>query len=674
MDLDAYTADQLALLRRFKGLGEEQMIKELPVKQSKIIETMGTWPKRCSKEFLQCEELDVVFVHTNDEDDVNEPYYFFATPDERAIWPHGVPVCPHCAAGTGSKGSESKGYTSSPRSIEDMPFHGKKAIVVTMSRRFECKTCKKTFQAPLSEFSSLSPHYSNRQVRNICNKSMTKAPFEKVAEDLWVDEGTVRKYFAIEAERRAKEYKFYTPKHIGIDESKVHDGSKAGVFYVCIMDTGTDEPEHNGIIQLEEIPRNAENVLKLLEKFDDIHNIETVSMDMCLAYRNAVLEMNAISGSHMRIIVDRFHVVQSLNDKLKQTLNALYRSYKRELSKIISGSEPPEEAIEIPFEYLDDKEELDERVRDELDEEFHLDSIEEDSSSSDEYTSVAIAKEKLDILTHNYCYRWFVMNPESLQLKSRISFRRLLNAFPEFQNLYNMKEMLRYDFFHANDREEAMSIALKAREMLPSGAAYKPLRTFFKTLLGDDWGPHIFAYFDDPIGKRHSNAKLESLNRIIKEINNASRGLRFPELKKKLLYGGLSVKHRKKKKSIKEDCETLACFEKLYCEGLKPYSALPTGALKSVLREDFFEPHLKRLGLSGLSTEAQVQCVLKNNNLFGAILMIVEDNFESISDTSHDIEKNKVIMPLSFSDWEEHKAEYLAMVASDVEFLERNPL
>ena len=296
------------------------------------------------------------------------------------------------------------------------------------------------------------------------------------------------------------------------------------------------------------------------------------------------------------------------------------------------------------------------------------------SSSSDEYTSVAIAKEKLDILTHNYCYRWFVMNPESLQLKSRISFRRLLNAFPEFQNLFNMKDMLRYDFFHANDREEAMSIALKAREMLPSGAAYKPLRTFFKTLLGDDWGPHIFAYFDDPIGKRHSNAKLESLNRIIKEINNASRGLRFPELKKKLLYGGLSVKHRKKKKSIKEDCETLVCFEKLYCEGLKPYSALPTGALKSVLREDFFEPHLKRLGLSGLSTEAQVQCVLKNNNLFGAILMIVEDNFESISDTSHDIEKNKVIMPLSFSDWEEHKAEYLAMVASDVEFLERNPL
>ena len=66
--------------------------------------------------------------------------------------------------------------------------------------------------------------------------------------------------------------------------------------------------------------------------------------------------------------------------------------------------------------------------------------------------------------------------------------------------------------------------------------------------------------------------------------------------------------------------------------------------------------------------------MLKNNNLFGAILMIVEDNFESISDTSHDIENNKVIMPLSFSDWEEHKAEYLAMVASDVEFLERNPL
>ena len=42
--------------------------------------------------------------------------------------------------------------------------------------------------------------------------------------------------------------------------------------------------------------------------------------------------------------------------------------------------------------------------------------------------------------------------------------------------------------------------------------------------------------------------------------------------------------------------------------------------------------------------------------------------------TSHDIEKYRVIMPLRFSDWEEHKAEYLAMVASDVEFLERNPL
>ena len=66
--------------------------------------------------------------------------------------------------------------------------------------------------------------------------------------------------------------------------------------------------------------------------------------------------------------------------------------------------------------------------------------------------------------------------------------------------------------------------------------------------------------------------------------------------------------------------------------------------------------------------------MLKNNNLFGAILIIVKDNFESIPDASHDIEKYKVIMPLRFSDWEEHKAEYLAMVASDVEFLERNPL
>ena len=53
---------------------------------------------------------------------------------------------------------------------------------------------------------------------------------------------------------------------------------------------------------------------------------------------------------YARIGGAEFASLQTKN-KLKQTLNALYRSYKRELSKIISGSEPPEEPIEIPFEY-----------------------------------------------------------------------------------------------------------------------------------------------------------------------------------------------------------------------------------------------------------------------------------------------------------------------------------
>ena len=166
---------------------------------------------------------------------------------------------------------------------------------------------------------------------------MEKRSFEQVAYDMCVDDETVRNYFEIESARLEREGKFELAEHIGIDEAKVHTKDSSS-FYVCLMNTDVKHTERNGIIELLKIKRTEDAITTLFSRFVNPEAVKTISMDMYAAYRAAALTV----FPDARIIVDRFHLVQSLNDKLKKTVSELYFSMKKSLECIAKIEIPPE--------------------------------------------------------------------------------------------------------------------------------------------------------------------------------------------------------------------------------------------------------------------------------------------------------------------------------------------
>lgn len=719
---DLYTASEQSIIDELDKWVAAGGKGSLPVKPKDIVDGLTPWPRRASKEFLRVDGFDVLCARTKNDTDPDSPYFVFVTPDERVLWPpNGVPVCPHCSAeppvddGDGKstpKPRNGHGFGDTPSKIRDLPYHGKRCVVVVLYRRYKCLSCGKTYRVQWPDFSGSNMQFSNRLVSAIRDASMSKRTFETVAYDYAVDDETVRKYFREEVEYRKKELKFKTPKHIGIDESKVHtkDGSH---FYVAILDTGP-EPEHNGIIEMDTVRRNSETIAAIFRRFENPSAVETISMDMCGAYR--VAAEDALKGA--RIIVDRFHLVKSLNDKVADTASLLYKHLKDEMEKELKIAPTPAEFDPALTDISEDEDIISEKTEKEAEVFFTFEGkatvVVPDTLPRDEYL-----QRRLTILKEGYHHRRFTMNPDNMSDISKVHMRRLLENFPEFKNLFDIKELMRFHFFHAKDADTARRIADIAWNKIPTergkSGIYAPLKKYFDTLNDSEWTPHIYAYFEDPISspayfdkdtgelispilrdkagvpkprlnKRYSNAKLEGFNKIVKEINAASRGLSWEELKAKLLLGDLSIRHRPRSYKREKKAAVALCMPlvKSYLENFDfPHRITPRrNDWEAIFSIPVVQTALQKNWShysSDLDTEELIELVESNGNFRGALqgLLSNEDRiYASILDDDDADGYNEpygppIIQPLRFSDWEENKDKYLAMIASDVQFLDR---
>ena len=91
----------------------------------RLLKELPPWDDDKSYQFLRLRELLLLNSYTADEEeaDINVPYYFFTTPNPRALWPSttGHPVCPYC----GKEELSLHKYPPKPRLVDDIPFHGK---------------------------------------------------------------------------------------------------------------------------------------------------------------------------------------------------------------------------------------------------------------------------------------------------------------------------------------------------------------------------------------------------------------------------------------------------------------------------------------------------------------------------------------------------------------------
>lgn len=244
---------------------------------------------------------------------------------------------------------------------------------------------------------------------------------------------------------------------------------------------------------------------------------------------------------------------------------------------------------------------------------------------------------------------------------------------------------------------------MEAEAMLPRGKEYAPLRTYFKTLNKSDWTRHIYAYFEDEKGHRHSNAKLENLNRIVKEINGIGNGISWDRLKKKVLYGELSVRRteprfpRKKKleaakamyMSMIDSNALVEDFVQPLLSGMPPQSEFLSDVKLPMTPEEeaamqpskesweciFAIPAIasdKRLAfMDGMTLDEKIRAVESNSNIFTLIEHHLEHYIRSDGDGDVDFETQEIIHPLTFDEWDAHEDFYMAILKEDAKALER---
>jgi transposase len=262
--------------------------------------------------------------------DPNEPIKVICAPKMEAIYPDtaGTPVCYHC----GSVISRLQQYKN--RSIDDFPIQGRRTILEVLYATRYCVDCKKTY-SPKLLCAEDRARLTNRHAAAITESAFEKKTFSQTAYDMHVSVALVESLFRAETKRREQNIFYEAHEHIGIDETKVHTKDKQKRMCIVIMQTDRDTVQKpsqkmSSLIALEQSRLDTASVIELLDRLDRPEIVKTVSMDMSTAYRNAV----QIVLPDARIIVDRFHLVKSLNDKVRKVASSLYDKIKAELESV----------------------------------------------------------------------------------------------------------------------------------------------------------------------------------------------------------------------------------------------------------------------------------------------------------------------------------------------------
>ena len=148
---------------------------------------------------------------------------------------------------------------------------------------------------------------TKRLVKAIEEQSMSKT-FVEVAENVGVDEKTVRNVFKDYVSFKEREYQFETPRWLGIDE--IHIIRKPRLVLTNV--------ERRTIYDIK-TNRNKETVIQRLSEISDRTYIEYVTMDMWKPYKDAV---NTVLP-HAKVVVDKFHVVRMANQALDGVRKAI---------------------------------------------------------------------------------------------------------------------------------------------------------------------------------------------------------------------------------------------------------------------------------------------------------------------------------------------------------------
>jgi transposase len=223
-------------------------------------------------------------------------------------------ACPHCASQGRMFGAIYR-HGGKAQLIMDLPAHGKRMGVNLYRKRYRCRDCLRTFPQPLPDVEDRSS--MTRRLVAYIEKESIRRTFVSIADDVGVNEKTVRNVFASYVEWLDANVTFETPVWLGIDE--LHLLKKPRMIVTNVKE--------RTIIGVGESRKKA-SVLTYLSRLRDQERIEVVTMDMWKPYRDSVREVLPKAV----VVVDKFHVVRmasqcldAVRKKIREGMTAVQR-------------------------------------------------------------------------------------------------------------------------------------------------------------------------------------------------------------------------------------------------------------------------------------------------------------------------------------------------------------
>jgi len=213
--------------------------------------------------------------------------------------------CPLC----GCKANLYK-HTKHKQLIIDLPMHGKQVGIQVIRNRYKCRECSQTFYERLPRMDE-KRGCTSRLVDYIERQSLQRT-FVSLADEIGLNEKTIRNIFRDYVNRLEKTFRFQTPQWLGIDEIHI-------IKPRCVI----ANIQNNTIINI--LPdRNKSTVIDYLQKLPDRQRIKYVAMDMWPPYRDAV----KVVLPQASIVVDKFHVLRMANQALDTVRNSIREGLK----------------------------------------------------------------------------------------------------------------------------------------------------------------------------------------------------------------------------------------------------------------------------------------------------------------------------------------------------------
>ncbi len=389
--------------------------------------------------------------------------------------------CPNCHAP--NQCMQRNGYTQYPRLVHDVNIGLMQVDLELKVPKYKCSSCENVVNHNYEAV--MEGRQFTKRLYDQIEKEAFYGKFTDIAEKFGISDTTVTNIFDEYIEKL--EEKHNVPpvgSWLAIDEKHVNHKMR-GVFV---------DGESGRILDITE-DNSPKTVEATIRSFKNYENVKIVTMDMACGYRSI---MEKIFGADVKVIVDKWHVLNDLSVKITQCRTAIL-SYLETTIK----NEP------------------------------------------DGPNKIRRFETRKEVAGDGYLFRYggekLAEKPHRLALLAKAS-----NEFPEINHLRLLKEGFEL-IYQCSDRASAEQVFEKWSNLVPpSGknqiaewekkwgvpaSLYEVFRPI-KNTVGKLWRKEVFNYFDDDGWK--TNAIAEATNSFIERV--LINGYTFKRMRAKALF------------------------------------------------------------------------------------------------------------------------------------------